>query len=214
MQIPQNIVLGGLDKAWSRLPNLDPEDVCRRSGAAYDPNQQVYTLTSLGQQIRIHPAQRNISSDSGLGRYLVQDLAELFWLSAVWYLLQAKDAQRTQRLLKPQDLPGGDIFAKGSHVLPLDELASRYGTQPEALLKTGQLLASQPQDFGDAALQLWPFPRLPLVIVLWAQDEEFPAKASLLLDSSAELHQPVDTLWATAMFSLQLLFKAAQHDTH
>ncbi|MFW6216802.1 MAG: hypothetical protein ACOC3Y_03155 [Desulfohalobiaceae bacterium] len=36
-----------------------------------------------------------------------------------------KDAQCTQRLLKPQDLPGGDIFAKGSHVLPLDELASR-----------------------------------------------------------------------------------------
>ncbi|MFP4393327.1 MAG: DUF3786 domain-containing protein [Desulfohalobiaceae bacterium] len=214
MQIPQNIVLGGLDKAWSRLPNLDPEDVCRRSGAAYDPNQQVYTLTSLGQQIRIHPAQHNINSDSGLGRYLVQDLAELYWLSAVWYLLQAKDAQCTQRLLKPQDLPGGDIFAKGSHVLPLDELASRYGTQPEALLKAGELLASQPQDLGDAALQLWPFPRLPLVIVLWAEDEEFPARATLLLDSSAELHLPVDILWSTTMFSLQLLFKADQHDTH
>lgn len=214
MQIPQSIVQGGLEEAWSRLQSLDPENVCRRSGSVYDPEQDQYSLSSLGQQIQVQPGQRSISSSSTLGNLLVQDFSQLFSLSVVCYLLQAKDADCTQRLVKPQDLRGGDMFARGSHVLPLDKLASRLGSKPEALLRIGQPLAGESLDLGDAALRLWPFPRLPVVMVLWAEDEEFPARSTLLLDSSAELQLPVDILWSTAMFSLQLLLKIDQHDMH
>jgi hypothetical protein len=207
MQIPQSIVQGGLDEAWSRLQTLEAEDVCRRSLADFDSGKGEYSFNSLGQQIRIQPGQRSISSSSELGSLLIQEFSQLFSLSALWYLLQAKDADCTQKLVKPQDLPGGDMFAKGSHVLPLDRLASRFGSEPEALLRIGKPLAGQSLELGDSALGLWPFPRLPVVIVLWAADEEFPAQASLLLDSSANLHLPVDILWSTAMFSLGILLR-------
>ncbi len=210
MQIPQSIVQGGLEEAWSRLQTLDPEDVCRRCLANYDSHQGEYSFCSLDQQIHIQLEQRSISSNSEIGNLLVQDFTQLFSLSALWYLLQAKDAGCTQKLIKPQDLPGGDMFAKGSHVLPLDKLASRFGSEPDSLPRAGQLLAGERMDLGDAALRLWPFPRLPVVMVLWARDEEFPAQVSLLLDSSAKLHLPVDILWSTAMFSLEILLRLEQ----
>ncbi|MGM0424428.1 MAG: DUF3786 domain-containing protein [Thermodesulfobacteriota bacterium] len=212
MQIPQSIVQGGLEQAWSRLQTLDPEDVCRRCLAHYDSSKGEYSICSLGQQIQVQPEQRSISSNSKTGKILVQEFSQLFSLSVLWYLLQAKDADCTQRLVKPQDLPGGDMFARGSHVLPLDKLASRFGSEPGALSRIAEPLAGESLDLGDVALRLWPFPRLPAAIVLWAQDEEFPAQATLLLDSSANLHLPVDILWSTAMFSLGILLRLEQKD--
>lgn len=48
-------------------------------------------------------------------------------------------------------------------------------------------------------MELRPFPRLPVTLVFWRQDEEFPARAYLLFDDTCEHHLPVDILWSVAM---------------
>jgi hypothetical protein len=45
-------------------------------------------------------------------------------------------------------------------------------------------------------------PRIPLTVILWLGDEEFPSRADLLFDSSAALHVPLDINWSLAMMSL------------
>lgn len=207
MEIPESIVKNGREQALTSLGRIEVEAVCFRSGATYDPEHQVFTLQSFGQPVHIARNDGRIESPTTVGQLLTTELAELFTLSVLWYLCQAKDAACSGRLLHPNELPGGDMFGKGTHVLPLDALADRFGQAPQNLVHTASTIAAEPQELGDAAVRLWPFPRLPVVILLWGADEEFPARASLLLDSTAHLHLPVDILWATSMVSLLLLLR-------
>ncbi len=90
----------------------------------------------------------------------------------------------------------------GSHVLPLEELASKYAAGAKELLSRGLELGAQAEPYGDAALKLLPFPKIPVYLILWTQDEEFPARADLLFDSACEMQVPLDILWSTAMMTM------------
>jgi hypothetical protein len=50
-------------------------------------------------------------------------------------------------------------------------------------------------------VELYPLPRVPVTLILWFGDEEFPARADLLFDSSVELQAPLDIAWSAAMLS-------------
>lgn len=97
---------------------------------------------------------------------------------------------------------GGEIYERGTHVLPLDRVSDRYGTDVPGFLARGRELGGEPTDYADASLRLFPFPRVPVVLLLWEKGPEFAARASLLFDSSARFHLPVDIIWSTAMMSL------------
>ena len=60
-------------------------------------------------------------------------------------------------------------------------------------------------DYGDMSLELLPFPRAPVVLIVWTGDEEFPSNASLLLDRRCTAHLPIDVLWSTAMTAIEMM---------
>lgn len=207
MDIPENIIQKGLDQAWELISDLDPAEVCLRSGADYEYQSHQYILICFGQEIRVDLEKQSIKSSTQIGDLLTDHFSEFFNISLLWYLIQAKQTDCTERLVHPSEIPGGDIFAKGAHALPLDKIASRFGQNSTSFNEIGGLIGVDELDFGDAAIKLWPFPKVPIVVVLWVMDEEFPARATLLLDSTAHLHLPPDILWATAMLSLKLLLQ-------
>nr|NIP92808.1 DUF3786 domain-containing protein [Akkermansiaceae bacterium] len=57
--------------------------------------------------------------------------------------------------------------------------------------------------FGDASVELLPLPRIPVSLILWKGDDEFPSRADLLFDSSCEMHLPLDIIWSAAMLSVK-----------
>jgi len=58
---------------------------------------------------------------------------------------------------------------------------------------------------AGAAVRLFPLPRVPLTATLWLADEEFPAHAGLLFDSTSGLQLPTDILWSLARLSVLTL---------
>ncbi len=44
------------------------------------------------------------------------------------------------------------------------------------------------QAMGDRAFAISVFPRLQLAFILWLADEEWPARANILFDSTASMH--------------------------
>ena len=115
------------------------------------------------------------------------------------------DIPLTGRLVQPVNVKGGDIFFRGTHVLPLDKLALKYGNDKTGFLKRGTDLGGMQMNYGDASVKLFPFPRLPVVIILWQEDDEFPSRADILFDSTCEFHLALDILWSTAMESLLIM---------
>jgi len=199
------MVWTGEEQAWDLLSGLDPADVQTNAGVTFDHGLSSYILTSFGFDIFISLKNRDIFSTDPVGEFLVKDLGHLSRLSILWYLFNAEDQPLSGRLIKPSDLPGGDIYVKGTHVLPLDELSEEFGNNPEEFINWGTSLGGHQLDYGDASLKLFPFPRIPVVLILWLEDYEFPSSSAFLFDSSCAMHLPVDILWATAMMTIEVM---------
>ena len=191
----------GEDKAWETLAAMRPEEVCRAAAVSYDAMSESYRIKSFGMDFSVSVKEKRITSASTGSDVLLKKLGYFFKLSVLWYLVSAKDIACTGRLVKLQNIKGGDIFTKGSHVLPLEPLAGKYGRNKEGFIDKGKNLGGELINLGDAGLRLFPLPRVPVALSLWLEDDEFPARADLLLDSTCDLQVPTDIIWSVAMMS-------------
>lgn len=181
---------------------MTPESVQENALARYDHKGSKYIISSLGMDFAVIPGERSIAGLSAESESLGERLAYFFDISILWYLSCARAFGTTGRLVRPGDLKGGHHFFTGTHELPLGKLADRYGSDRDAFLRRAGLLGGEPLEYGDASARLLPLPRVPVVLILWLRDEEFPPRADLLLDSSAELQLPLDIIWSVAMLSV------------
>lgn len=204
MDIPLNTQTGEC-QAWETLESLNPENVCKRAKVTYDSSLNFYTLNSFGQEIIVSMADNAMHSDSQESDLILNKLGDYSRLSILWYLVNARDITFTHKLVRPEDLKGGNIYSKGTHVLPLDRITDRYGSDTEGFLKRGMEIGSEALDYGDASVRLFPFPNVPVTIIIWRGDEEFSPRSDFLFDSTCELHLPVDIIWSTAMMSVLVM---------
>lgn len=199
----------GENKAWELLAARDPRGVCARAGADFDPGDGAYRVPSFRWTFTVDPGRRQILSREPDGEAFLKRYGSFFRLSVLWYLVQASPVRPAGHLVKPASLSGGEIFFRGSHVLPLAELAANYATRPEAFLACGTALGGVPAAYGNAAVVLFPLPKVPTTVLLWTEDDEFPARADLLFDATCSAHLPLDILWSVAMLSIQPFLQRA-----
>ena len=195
----------GEDKAWEILGRLQPTEVCRAADASWDAATERYTMRSFGMYFTVAVGTRTITSVAPGSGLLLETHGYFFRPSVLWYLAHAREINCTGRLVKPENIPGGDIFSKGSHILPLDKVAEKYGRDRKGFLARGTELGGEPAAHGDAAVRLYPLPRVPMVMLLWLEDEEFPARVDLLFDSTCSLQLPTDIIWSVAVMTVLLM---------
>ena len=195
-------IISGEDKAWEIITGLSAADVCRRTGAVFDDASLTYRLEAFGMLFSLDPQKKEILNLSPEGAIFLGRLRYFFVLSALWYMVKATDAGASGRLLKPSGMPGGDIFFRGSHVLPLDGIAKKYAHDGEGFRGRGAVYGGRMVSYGDVAVEFLPFPKIPVTVVLWLADEEWDARADILFDASALQHLPIDVLWSVAMMSV------------
>ena len=196
--MPEN-VLSGDQLAWALLAENDPGTLCQQADVHYDFMANKFIMRSFGQEIVVDASNFSISSPTPLGEKLLHRLGYFFDLACLWYLGKAKNRPLSGKLVSPASLSGGEIFQKGTHVLPLDKIASRYGNDLDGFYKKGLELGGLQLEHGDASLLLHPFPRVPVTMILWAPDDEFPARADMFFDATCEQHLPTDVIWSTSM---------------
>jgi hypothetical protein len=192
----------GEEKAWDILKNADPAVVCRNAGVTFDEQHGAFVLRSFCTDYYINSAEKTVRSPLPSGRSIIEKYAYFVNHSFLWYLIYAKDIPLTGKLVRPADIKGGEMFFRGSHVIPLDGLSKKYGGDKDAFRDKGRDLCAEELGFGDSSLKLFPLPRTPVTLILWLADKEFPSRADLLLDSSCEMQLPIDIIWSTAMMSV------------
>ena len=197
--------LDGEEQAWQRLSQLAFTNVCRNAKAGFDEASGHYVLPVFNSNVFISPGGRRIWGDSWIADLLLNKLPHYSRLSALWYLLQAKDIPLSGNLVNPREVKGGLIFAQGSHMLPLDKVVEQYGNDVQRLIQRGITFGGEQLDYGDASVRLFPFPRVPVVLLIWKDDGEFPARADILFDSTCSQHLPTDIIWSIAMMSILLV---------
>jgi hypothetical protein len=195
----------GEEKVWDILSGIEPGDVCQGAQAVYDRTKGIYTLKSFGWDIHVSPKDRNIFSDVSGSSVLLEKLGEFSTLSILHYLAGAKELPLAGQLVRPDNLKGGHLFSKGTHVLPLNALSEKYHADIDGFLLKGRTLGAEKLQYGDCAIKLLPMPRLPVTLIFWKGDDEFPPRSDLLFDSTSEFQASIDILWSIAMMSVLIM---------
>ena len=195
----------GEKRGWECLAGLDTDNVCKKADVLFESGLQRYVLGSFGLNIFVSISDKSISCDEEVNDLLTSKLWEYAGLTYLWYLINAENIPLSGNLIRPDNLKGGHLFTKGTHVLPLSGLAEKYNDDIKGFFQKGEALNAERVQYGDAAIKLFPVPRVPVTIILWRGDDEFSPRADLLFDSTCELQVPVDILWSIAMMSALIM---------
>lgn len=113
----------------------------------------------------------------------------------ITYLLNAHALPLVNRLVAGSGLKGGKTFFQGAHRLPVEPLVEQFGMDPTGFINKGLSLGAQQERYGDAGLRFSALPRVPVIMVLWQGDKEYPARLSVLFDASIAQHLPLDAIY-------------------
>lgn len=202
--MPESVISGD-QIAWALVAESEPGTICQQADVQHDFVANKFFMKCFGQEIVIDVSNFTISSHTPLGEKILHGLGHYFDLACLWYLGKARNKPLSGKLVSPASLSGGEIFQKGTHVLPLDEIAAKYDSDLEGFLERGKELGGEQVEHGDASLTLYPFPRVPVTMILWRGDDDFPARTDMFFDATCEQHLPTDVIWSTAMTSVLVM---------
>jgi hypothetical protein len=106
---------------------------------------------------------------------------------------EAERSERTGRLMKFQDLPGGHAYEKAFIQRVIQPVAKTFGDEPETLVEAAKLLNGVALTYGDSSVEIPALTGIPIVYILW-RTGEFPASATTLFDASASRFLPTEDL--------------------
>ena len=164
---------------------MDIKQQCSRSGARYVHPGRV-TVEYLNQSYVISIPGMEISLTDSLnhseGQAASEDIDLKDRILILHYLITARGTRNAGKLIGFKQVPGG-LFEYASFsrevLMPLLE---HFGKEPERLAEAAANLGGARASYGDAAVSIKAFPNVPVVIVLWRGDDEFPPNASILFD--------------------------------
>ncbi|WP_088187479.1 DUF3786 domain-containing protein [Desulfosporosinus sp. FKA] len=108
------------------------------------------------------------------------------------YLANIAEVEETGRLISFKELPGGSIYIQPFTHRAIDPLVRFFGDKPDKLKAVVSHLGGYANSLGDVGVTIRAFPRVPVTLILWRGDDEFPASGNILFDSSASLMLPTE----------------------
>lgn len=108
------------------------------------------------------------------------------------YLATPTEVMDTGTLISYKELPGGCIYIQPFSNRAINPMVKIFGSKPDSLVEVATRLGGQLNALGDVGVTFRVFPRIPITLVLWRADDEFPASGNILFDSSASLILPTE----------------------
>lgn len=191
---------------WQQLDKLDRQQTAQKAQCQYLTDPPRYVITLLNTEYVVNLSDRQIFSTQISPEPTDAEFLEQLCILA--YLINAQDLPPANKFVGPEQLPSGQFFFRGLHSLPTQKLEEAFGESPELLYEVSKKLNAKQCEFGDASIELYALPRIPLTIIIWRGDDEFEARASILFDQTAGNHLPLDALGALANLTVKALVKA------
>lgn len=194
---------------FHQLAEADPVAVGRNGRCRYEPVTKRYSLTLWGEEYIVDGAHQRVERPSTL----LPAPHEYFYLFVIFYLLSAKDIETCGEWISEKDLPGGPTFFRGPHLIPTELISDRFGNDLDGFKQCCEKLGGTALDLGDAAFRFEIAREIPVVVVYWLGDEDFPAEAGLLYDRSIGQFLPLDILFALAVAVCSRIGATAERTT-
>jgi hypothetical protein len=112
----------------------------------------------------------------------------------IHYLLHADGARPAGEWLAFRELPDALFYAQAFAGHAESALAEKFGRDLAGFRQASVAQGGLPLDLADAAYSFAALPRLPLAVLLWEGDDEFPGQARILFDANAGRQLPTEDL--------------------
>jgi len=121
------------------------------------------------------------------------------------YLL-APEGEPSGNWVAYREIPGASFYFSAFVKRAVDPLKKRFGQNVSLLEKVSGKLGGKAIDAGDAGFEFSVFPRVPIQLILWEGDDEFPPEANILFDDTiGDLLSPEDIAWLAGMLVYRLM---------
>ncbi|HHT63240.1 MAG: DUF3786 domain-containing protein [Bacillota bacterium] len=112
------------------------------------------------------------------------------------YLSESSGISRDcNRWISFLELPEGQHHYQPFIKEAIEPIAHKFGTNPALFLRAGEKLGGLRVQGGDASFKFQVFPKIALMVMLWEEDDEFPARSNILFDSRSGCHLATATLY-------------------
>jgi len=168
--------------ACEQLAKLnDIEQQCLKSGAQclLIDSQKVIIVEYLNQSYRITLPDIEISLTNSEEEVPLKDK-----ILILHYLTQAKGTPSSDKSIAYKELPEGANYFPTFSKRAIKPLVDYFGKEPHLLVDAAAKLGGHKADYGDAAVTINAFSRVPIIFVLWQGDEELPPEGNIMFDST------------------------------
>jgi hypothetical protein len=159
----------------------DIEQLCLKSGARYlvTGSQKEIAIEYLNQLYRVTMPNVEVLLANSKEEVPIRDRVLI-----LHYLLAAKGTPIADKLIAFKELPGGGNYFRTFSKRAIAPIVEHFGERPHVLIDTAGKLGGHTVAYGDVAVTVNAFNRVPVTIVLWRGDEEFPAQGDILFDAA------------------------------
>ncbi len=190
---------------WDALIDRDMAQVANFTLTDIDDVSGFLRFRFLNREIRIDTTDRRLMEKRDPGWQQLSmpmlELVVLDYLARIDCLLPLG-----REMVAAEDLTNAHYFS-GRGRLRKDALLARYGSDPDGFVAAGRYLGAQPEQMGDAAFRLTPFPRIPVYYLLWLGSAEFAPRLSILFDRSIEAALSSPAIWCLVALCSYFLIK-------
>lgn len=170
-----------LSMARELFSRRNPGEAARRGGASSETSdgETAIRLPFFNKYLVIrHPEGTMLYLQEGTAPPLPEQILVLH------YLLGRADIAITGKTITFREIPSGEFYYEPFLKRAQAPLVKTFGEAPEKFMELALRAGGQRSSLGVRAVTFWPFPKIPITLILWPGDEEFPPDGNILFDSS------------------------------
>jgi hypothetical protein len=204
--------LKALALAREILPTRDPAVIGRNAGAEFlHLNQgEVITLPFFTKPVTITYPEGQVEYEESEAKLSLQEQGLI-----LHYLLGAQAIPLTNELITFREVPSGEFYYQPFLKRAQVPLVQTFGSDHELFRRAGQKLGGIDAKMGDVSLTFRPFPRTPITLILWKEDEEFPPEGNILFDAGIKhflAGEDIAFLAGTVVYKLMAIANSDKRD--
>jgi len=177
-----------IELAVGELGQADLEERCACSGAVWQREKGVLELSFLNRAYRVHLPEFSVTSETGEEAPIREKILLLH------YLQSASGTPLTGEWIAFTQVPTGELYLGNFRARSVDRLMRSFDGRETELVEMAAAFGGSAGEYGDVSVKLRALPQVPMLLVLWRGDEEFPSSGDVLFDATVVDYLPMEDM--------------------
>jgi len=190
-----------VELAAGELRQADMEERCVSSGARWNREEGVVEVDFLHRLYTVRTPDFEVFLEDGQEAPIREKILILH------YLQTASGAPLRGEWIAFTQVPGGELYLGNFRARSVDRLVRSFDGREQELAEGAEALGGRKGEYGDVSAILRVLPQVPVMVVFWRGDEEFPSSGDVLFDATVGEYLPLEDMVVLAEMAVSRLCK-------